>query len=130
MVKGKLPRAGIEDFMDTCRVLGELTNKSTSEVVSRYFQLMEKHSDYFFDTPWTMKYDYPAAISFTAGDLAFLNCPKEEFDDRFMLMLIKKNFWLNGFMGMGMLIWTPEAYREQYGEKTVLDKQAKVENQI
>ena len=25
----------------------------------------------------------------------------------------KKNFYLNGFVAMGMLIWTPDAYEEQ-----------------
>jgi hypothetical protein len=113
MGKGKLPRGAIEDFADTCKLLGEMSNLSTAEVIKHYLSLMEKYSAYFFDTPWTEKYDYPAATTFTEVDNAFLNCPKEEYENRYWLMLIKKNMWLNGFMGMGMLIWTPEAYREQ-----------------
>lgn len=115
MVKGKLPRAAIDDFLDGCRLVGELTDgSSAADVAKRYFGLMAKYSDYFFDTPWTEKYDYPAATTFTQGDRAFLNCPKEEFEDRYDLMLAKKNFWLNGFMTMGLLIWTREAYRKQF----------------
>lgn len=110
MTKPKLPKAAIEDFAEACRLIGEIKNKPSAQVLKHYLQLMDKHSDYFFDTAWKENYDYPAATTITQTDHAFLACPKEEFEDRWELMLIKKNLYLNGFMTMGMLIWTPQAY--------------------
>ena len=57
--------------------------------------------------------------TFTQANQAFPSANKEEFPERFQTLLLKKNLHLNGFMTMGMIIWTPDAYEEQHFSLTV-----------
>jgi len=43
-----------------------------------------------------------------------LSANKEEFEDRFWTVLLKKNLYLNGFMGPIGMMWTQDAYDEKY----------------
>ncbi|HLE74842.1 MAG TPA: hypothetical protein VI864_02200 [Candidatus Bathyarchaeia archaeon] len=43
-----------------------------------------------------------------------MSANKEEFEDRFWTVLLKKNLYLNGFMGPIGMMWTQDAYDEKY----------------
>lgn len=74
---------------------------------------MDKYDYYFFSEPWPENYSDDAATTFTEADQAFLSANKEEFQERFQTVLLKKNFYLNGFQGPIGMMWTQDAYDEQ-----------------
>ena len=118
MVKRKLPKAAIADLMETAQFASKHTGEPAADILKGYIKLMDKYSDYFFDTPWPKDYNFEAATTFNETDYAFLTAANEEdYNDRFQTMLLKKNLYLNGFNTMGMLIWTQQAYEEQQTEQ-------------
>jgi len=99
--------------MQMCKMLSE-ERKPASEILKRYIGLMNKYADYFFDKPWPPKYDYEEATTFTDEDLEFLYENEEEFWERFETMCLKKNMYLDGFMGIFGMYWTRQAFYEEF----------------
>jgi hypothetical protein len=93
--------------------MSRLTGEPAGEILKGYFGLMDKYDYYFFSEPWPENYDFDNATTFTEADQAFLSANHEEFQERFWTVLLKKNLYLNGFMGIGMM-WTQQAYEEQH----------------
>ena len=112
MGKRKIPRAALADLVETCELMSRLSGEPAGEILKGYLGLMDKYDYYFFSEPWSENYDFERATTFTEADHAFLSANKEEFEDRFWTVLLKKNLYLNGFMGIGMM-WTQQAYDEQ-----------------
>jgi len=124
--KRKIPRNAVEPLMQTCKLLSEEWGKPAAEIFKDFLELMNKYADYFFSKPWPEKYDYDEATSFTDEDVEFLSGgEKEEFDDRFKIVLLKKNMYLKGgFMGYFGMFWTWQAFHEKFvrpGYKSVLE---------
>jgi hypothetical protein len=95
-----------------CEWMSKFNAESAGEILKFYLGLMDKYDYYFFSEPWPENYDFDRATTFTDADHAFLSASKEEFADRFQTVLLKKNLYLTGFMGIGMM-WTQQAYEEQ-----------------
>jgi hypothetical protein len=112
--KRRIPRAAIADLAELCKFLGKLDNEPPAKPLKRYLSLMEKYADYFFDEPWLMEYDFKKATTFTDTDQAFLFANEEEFQDRLATVCLKKNIYLNGFMGIFGMYWTEQAYHKQF----------------
>lgn len=109
--------------MQMCKMLSE-EREPASDVFKRYIGLMNKYADYFFDKPWPSKYDYEEATTFTDEDLEFLYENEEEFWERFQTMCLKKNMYLDGFMGIFGMYWTRQAFYEEFvrpGLKPILE---------
>jgi hypothetical protein len=47
---------------------------------------------------------------------------EREFEDRFWAVLLKKNLYLNGFMGPMGMMWTQQAYEEQHNVQEQSEK--------
>ena len=113
MGKRKIPRAALADLVEMCEWMSKFNAETAGEILKFYLGLMDKYDCYFFSEPWPENYDFEKATTFTEADHAFLSANKEEFEDRFWTVLLKKNLYLNGFMGIGMM-WTQQAYDEQH----------------
>jgi len=94
--------------------MSKLTGGPAAQILKSYLGLMDKYDYYFFNELWPENYDYEKATTFTEADQAFLSANKEEFADRFQTVLLKKNLYLNGFMGPIGMMWTQQAYEEQH----------------
>jgi hypothetical protein len=101
--------------MQTCELLSKEWEEPATEIFKRFLQLMNKYADYFFSKPWPRKYDYDEAITFADEDLEFLFESKEEFQDRYTTVCLKKNMYLEGgFMGYFGMFWTEQAFHEKF----------------
>ena len=114
MGKRRIPRTAIADLAETCEFMSRITGEPAGEILKSYLGLMDKYDHYFFNEPWSENYNYEKATTFTEADQAFLSANKEEFADRFQTVLLKKNLYLNGFMGPIGMMWTQQAYEEQH----------------
>jgi hypothetical protein len=112
------------DLVMTAEFFANFEGESAAEILKTYLGLMDKYSDYFFDEPWPINYDFDKATTFTEADRAFLSCSKEEFNERLETLEIKKNLWLNGFMGPIGMMWTQQTYDEQQ----TTQKQSQIES--
>jgi len=112
--KRKIPRKALEPLMLMCEWESKESGESAAEIFKRYLGLMDKYADYFFNEPWPKKYDYDAATTFTDEDLEFLLENDEEFWERFETMCLKKNMYLEGFMGYFGMYWTKQAFYKEF----------------
>jgi len=113
--KKKIPRNAVEELVQTCEWISKLKKKeSASEIFKRFLGLMNKYADYFFSMPWPQKYDFKEATTFTDEDVDFLFEREEDFADRHMTVCLKKNMYLEGFMGYFGILWTQQAFRERF----------------
>ena len=113
MGRRKIPRAALADLVEMCEWMSKFNAETAGEILKFYLGLMDKYDYYFFSEPWPENYDFERATTFTEADQAFLSANKEDFEDRFWTVLLKKNLYLNGFMGIGMM-WTQQAYEERH----------------
>ena len=113
MGKRKIPRAALSDLVEMCEWMSKFNVETAGEILKFYLGLMDKYDYYFFSEPWPENYDFDRATTFTEADHAFLSANKEDFEDRFWTVLLKKNLYLNGFMGIGMM-WTQQACEKQH----------------
>lgn len=118
MGKRKIPRAALVDLAMMCEWFSNVTGEPAGEILKGYLGLMDKYDYYFFSEPWPENYDFEKATTFTEADHAFLSANKEEFEDRFWIVLLKKNLYLNGFMGPIGMMWTQQTYEEQHSTQT------------
>jgi len=100
--------------MQLCEWMSKEGGKPARDIFKRYLGLMNKYADYFFHQPWPRKYDHEEATAFTDEDLEFLHENNEEFWERFETMCLKKNMYLDGFMGYFGMYWTRQAYYEKF----------------
>ena len=101
--------------MQTCEMLSKEWDKPASMIFKEFLELMNRYSDYFFSEPWPRKYDYGDATTFSDEDLDFLfECEEGDFVDRHMTVCLRKNMFLEGFMGYFGLFWTQQAFHEQF----------------
>jgi len=110
----KIPRKALEPLMVMCEWESKELGKPAAEIFKRFIGLMNKYADYFFDKPWPPKYDYEEATTFTDEDLEFLYENDEEFWERFETMCLKKNMYLDGFMGYFGMYWTKQAFYKEF----------------
>jgi hypothetical protein len=74
---------------------------------------MDKYREYFFSGPWPKKWNIKDATTFLREDLDFIDENDDEFVDRVLTVILKKNVALNGFNFFGPQ-WTYQAFREQF----------------
>lgn len=117
MGRRKIPRAALADLAETCEFMSRLTGEPAGEILKSYLGLMDKYDYYFFNEPWPENYDFEKATTFTEADRSFLSANQKEFQERFWTVLLKKNFYLNGFMGPIGMMWTQQAYDEKHDTK-------------
>lgn len=112
--RGKIPRMALEPLMQTCEWMSRQGGKSAEDIFKSYLGLMNRYADYFFSEPWPKKYDHERAMSFTNEDLEFLFAVEGEFWQRFETMCLKKNMYLDGFVGYFGMYWTKQAFYEKF----------------
>jgi hypothetical protein len=112
--KRKLPRAVIPSLMETCELMSKFTGKSAAEYFKYFLSLIDKYDYYFFDSPWPEKFDHEVASTFTDDDLDFLFEVKEEYNERYDSLCLKKNIFLDGFPSYFALMWTSKAYHKEF----------------
>jgi hypothetical protein len=100
--------------METCEWMSRESGKPAAEIFKRYLGLMDKYDDYFFSEPWQKEYNYEKATTFTEEDREFLFENEEEFLDKFDTVCLKKNIYLEGFMGYFGMYWTEQAFHEEF----------------
>jgi len=112
--KRKIPRKALEPLMEMCEWLSKETGKPATDIFKRYLGLMDKYADYFFSEPWPKDYVYEEATTFTDEDLDFLLKRDGKFWERFETICLKKNMYLEGFMGYFGMYWTRQAFYEEF----------------
>jgi hypothetical protein len=100
--------------MEMCEWLSRENGKPATEIFKRYLGLMDKYDGYFFSEPWPKEYNYEKATTFTEEDREFLFENEEEFGDRFDTVCLKKNMYLDGFMGYFGMYWTEQAFHKEF----------------
>jgi hypothetical protein len=80
----------------------------------QYLRRMDKYSDYFFNGPWPKKFNFKESTKFTREDLDFIDAEEDDYADRVLTVMIKKNISLKGFNYFPGLSWTQQAYTEQF----------------
>ena len=112
--KRKIPRSALEPLMEMCKWMSRESGKPAAEIFKRYLGLMDKYDYYFFSEPWPKEYNYEKATTFTEEDRGFLFENEEEFGDRFDTVCLKKNMYLEGFMGYFGVYWTEQAFHKEF----------------
>jgi hypothetical protein len=113
--KGKIPRKAVEPLMQMCEMYSREEGRPASEIYLEFLGLMSRYSDYFFSGSWPKEYDFKEATSFADEDLEFLFEGDEgEFAERYRTVCLKKNMYLEGFMGYFGMFWTGQAFHERF----------------
>ena len=113
--KGKIPRLAVENLLVMCEMYSREQGRPASEIFLEFLGLMDRYSEYFFSGGWPKKYDHKEATSFTDEDEEFLfDGVDEEFYGRYITVCLKKNMYLDGFMGYFGMYWTKKAYHNRY----------------
>jgi hypothetical protein len=113
--KGKIPRKAVEPLMQMCEMYSREQGRPASEIYRKFLGLMSCYSDYFFSGSWPKKYDFNEATTFTDDDVEFLfECEEGEFGDRYTTVCLKKNMYLEGFMGYFVMFWTGQAFHKRF----------------
>lgn len=100
--------------MEMCKWMSREGGETAADIFKRYLELMDKYDYYFFSEPWPKEYNYEKATTFTKEDLKFLFENEEEFVDRFDTVCLKKNVYLDGFMGYFGMYWTEQAFHKEF----------------
>jgi hypothetical protein len=113
--KGKIPRKAVEPLMQMCEIYSREQGRAASEIYREFLGLMSCYSGYFFSGSWPKKYDFKEATTFTDEDVKFLfECEEGEFADRITTLCLKKNMYLEGFMGYFGMFWTRQAFHKRF----------------
>ncbi len=111
----KLPRVAIDQMVSAAEEISKREkNKTAVEIFGQYLMLMDKYSDYFFSDPWPKKFDYKWVTTFTSEDLDFINENEDEYVDRVLTVVIKKNISLSGYSTKGGMYWSGSAFIRQF----------------
>lgn len=114
MAKRSLPKAAIADLVECAEFESKYTKEPAADILKGYIKLMDKYSDYFFDSPWPKDFNFQYATTFNKTDYDFLSAAtKEDFNDKMETMCIKKNLFLKGFNTFGKLLWTQQAFQKE-----------------
>ena len=100
--------------MEMCEWESKESGESAAEIFKRYLGLMDKYADYFFSESWPKDYDHQRAMTFTDEDLDFLLENEGDFWERFEIICLKKNIYLEGFMGLFGMYWTRQAFYKEF----------------
>ena len=113
--KSKLPKAATDGLASMAEEASKkLKDKSAKEIFKKYLMLMDKYRDYFFSEPWPKKFDYKHVTTFTQEDIDFMDENDDEYADRVLTVLLKKNMSLAGFGKKGGMIWSNQAFYRQF----------------
>ena len=113
--KSKFPKAALAQMMSVAEKASKnAKDKTAQEIFKNYLRLMDKYSDYVFSEPWPKKFDYKWVATFTREDLDFIDENEEEYVDRVLTVILKKNISFEGFGVKGGFFWTRQAYRQQF----------------
>ncbi len=108
-----VPRAFLKQLMSSDEESSSKSGGMTAQDSFKdYLRLMDKYRDYF-SGPWPKKWDFKYATTFTQEDEEFIDEGEDDFVDRFLTVILKKNVSLEGFNALGFQ-WTYDAYREQF----------------
>ena len=110
----KIPKAALSDLAEMCQFLGKHYGEPAADFLKLNLGLMEKYDYYFFNEKWPQEYNFEHATTFTNEDQDFLFTDKEDFTERLETVSLKKNIYMNGFMGIMGMFWTRQAYHEQF----------------
>jgi hypothetical protein len=111
----KLPRIAVDQLVSAAEEISKREkNKTAAEIFGQYLMLMDKYSDYFFSDPWPKKFDYKYVTTFTSEDLDFINENEDEYVDRVLTVMIKKNISLSGYDEKGGMFWSGSAFIRQF----------------
>jgi hypothetical protein len=121
-------------LLDTCKWLSHDWEKPAEEIFKRFLSLMKKYEDYFYSEPWPKKFDHRVSTNITDDDYEFLMADPEEFGDRRITVLLRKNIYMDGFMGFFGMLWTDDriedivfrpTYKEVFGKFEEMKQNAK-----
>lgn len=110
----KIPRSALEPLMEMCEWISREGGETAAAIFKRYLGLMDKYDYYFFSEPWPKDYDFQKATTFTKEDREFLFGNEEEVQDRLDTVCLKKNMYLEGFMGYFGMHWTEQAFHKEF----------------
>ena len=114
--KLKLPKVALVQLASAAEGAASeyFKDKKAREIFKGYLRLMDKYSDYFFSDPWPKKFDYKYVTTFTQKDLDFIDENEDEYIDRVITVIMKKNVSLVGFGAKGGVFWSEQAYHKQF----------------
>ena len=113
-VKRRIPKKVVDELIHMCEQESKYGEKSAAEIFRGYLGLMDKYAYYFFSKPWPKEYCFEDATTFTDEDRDFLSENGEDYGDRFVVMCLKKNIFLEGFLGVFGMFWTRQAHFKQF----------------
>jgi hypothetical protein len=113
--KHKLPKIAVAQLASAAEQISKREkNKTAAQIFKQYLTLMDKYNDYFFSEPWPKKFDYKHVTTFTCEDLDFIDENEDEYVDRVLTVMMKKNISLSGFSTKGGMFWTGSAFIRQF----------------
>jgi hypothetical protein len=113
--RDSLPIAALEQMMSAAKAASEKAEEKTArDIFKKYLVLIDKYRDYFFSEPWPEKWNIKHATIFTREDTDFIDENDDEFVERVMAVLMKKNISLEGFNGVWGMFWSWQAYWKQF----------------
>ena len=105
--KRKLPKVALAQMMSMAEWASkDAKDRTSQEIFKLHLRLMDKYSDYFFSEPWPKKFDYKRITTFTCEDSDFIDENEDEYEDRVLTVIMKKNISFEGFGVKGGLFWT------------------------
>jgi hypothetical protein len=113
--KRKLPKVALAQMASVAEKASKnAKDKTAQEIFKNYLRLMDKYSDYVFSEPWPKKFDYKRVATFTREDLDFIDANEEEYIDRVLTVILKKNISFEGFGVKGGFFWSQLAFNKQF----------------
>ena len=91
----------------------ESEGMTAQEIFKLHLSHMDKYRDYFFSESWPEKWDFKYATTFTDEDVSFIEEGDEDYVDRVLTVVLKKNVSLKGFNILGPQ-WTYEAFLKEF----------------
>ena len=112
--KVKIPRAFLEQLMSEAEEASKESEGMTAqEVFKEHLAHMDKYRDYFFSGAWPDKWDFKYSTTFTREDVDFIEEGEEDYVDRVLTVILKKNVSLKGYNALGPM-WTYEAFLKEF----------------
>ena len=97
-----IPKKAVKPLIEHCNRVGERTGRSGVSVLLGYLKLMKKHAGYFFDGAWPaepLRHSNVLWLEDDEGKFLFGCRSFREEVERFTVIMLKRNFCLEGFDG-------------------------------
>ena len=100
--KNQLPKIAISQLAEEAEEASAKHKILTArEIFGRHLKHMDKYRDYFFKEPWPKKWSYTWATTFTPDDIEFMNADDDDYAERVLTVILKKNISLQGYNSLG-----------------------------